>query len=294
MVTKKTSHKRTFTKAILIVISIIIFSSAAYGSFAYIKADQAVQQQKQAEKVKRDKELALKAIADAKEAKRKEPVIITLPGSKPITALVGDYSLTDSIWAIVSKTHQISIDYIPINLKIPAVATRTDKSTDERSVRADIETPLVNMFAAANTDGNQLMIGSGYRSAALQAIYFNSLANSIGQEAANQSVARPGESEHQTGLAVDITTVSRNCYLDECFAETSDGQWLANNSYKYGFILRYPKGKENITGYRYEPWHFRYVGIDLATALHESGLTLDQAWSYLETADATLRTNGAI
>jgi len=294
MITKKSTRKNLFTKVILIVISIVIFGAAAYGSFVYIKADQAVQQQKQAEKVKRDNELALKAIADAKEAKRKEPVIITLPGAKPITALVGDYSLADSIWAIVSKTHPISIDYIPASLKIPAVATRTDKSTDERSVHADIETPLVNMFTAANTNGNQLMIGSGYRSAALQAIYFNSLASSIGEVVANQSVARPGESEHQTGLAVDITTVSRNCYLNECFAETSDGQWLANNSYKYGFILRYPKGKEDITGYRYEPWHFRYVGIDLATALYESGLTLDQAWTYLETADATLRANGAI
>lgn len=291
---KKLPHKNSFSKVILIVISIIIFGAAAYGSFVYIKADQAVQQQKQAEKVKRAKELALKVIADAKEAKRKEPVIITLPGAKPITALISDYSLTDSIWAIVSKTHPISIDYTPAGLKIPAVATRTDKSIDERSARSDMETPLVNMFAAANTNGNQLMIGSGYRSAALQAIYFNSLSSSIGEEAANQSVARPGESEHQTGLAVDITTVSRNCYLNECFAETSDGQWLANNSYKYGFILRYPKGKEDITGYRYEPWHFRYVGIDLATALYESGLTLDQAWTYLETADATLRANGAI
>jgi len=294
MLSNKSHRKSILLRIVIVFISIVVFGAAAYGSFVFIKADQVVQQQKQAEKVKRDKELALKAIADAKEAKRKEPVIITLPGAKPITALVGDYLLTDSIWAIVSKTHPISIDYVPASLKIPAVATRTDKSTDERSVRSDIETPLANMFTAANTDGNQLMIGSGYRSAALQTIYFNSLANSIGQEAANQSVARPGESEHQTGLAVDITTVSRNCYLAECFAETSDGQWLANNSYKYGFILRYPKGKENITGYRYEPWHFRYVGIDLATALYESGLTLDQAWTYLETADTTLRTNGAI
>jgi D-alanyl-D-alanine carboxypeptidase len=138
------------------------------------------------------------------------------------------------------------------------------------------------------------MIGSGYRPASLQKIYFDSYASSAGIEAANQYVAYPGQSEHQTGLAVDITTVSRNCYLTECFADTSDGQWLANNSYKYGFTLRYPKGKESITGYQYEPWHFRYVGIDLATALYESELTLDEAWQYLQEANDTLRSNGAI
>jgi D-alanyl-D-alanine carboxypeptidase len=123
---------------------------------------------------------------------------------------------------------------------------------------------------------------------------FSSLAASVGETVANQSIARPGQSEHQTGLAVDISTVSRNCYLQECFADTSDGQWLANNSYKYGFILRFPEDKVAITGYQYEPWHFRYVGVDLATALYESGLTLDEAWPYLEKALTTLKSNGAI
>ncbi len=225
---------------------------------------------------------------------KKRPVYVTIPGVEPILAIREDYLKDDSIWKIVNKQNKLSTDYIPNNLVIPNVATRTDKSNDERSIRSDIEKPLTDMFAAAKMDGYELMIGSGYRSASLQAIYFNSLANSIGAEAANQSIARPGESEHQTGLAIDISTISYECYLDNCFAYTSGGQWLAKNSYKYGFILRYPENKTEITGYRYESWHFRYVGIGLATALYESGLTLDEAWGYLKTAQETLEKNGAI
>jgi D-alanyl-D-alanine carboxypeptidase len=225
---------------------------------------------------------------------KKRPVYISLPGADKIKALVDNYTSANSIWSIVSKTHPISKDYIPESLVIPDVSTRTDKSDSERSVRSDIAQAVVDMFAAAKTDGYELMIGSGYRSAALQSIYFNSLSSSVGDEAANQSVARPGESEHQTGLALDISTVSYDCYLDNCFATTDGGQWLAKNSYKYGFILRYPEDKTAITGYRYESWHFRYVGIDLATALHQSGLTLDEAWPYLQAAQETLKKNGAI
>jgi len=244
--------------------------------------------------VRLEAEQARIAVLVAKEAKKKEPVYITLPDAKSFRAIVDDYTKLDSQWLVVSKTHPISVDYVPAGLKIPDVATRTDKSDDERSVRSDIEQPLINLFSAASTAGYQLMIGSGYRSAALQQIYYNSSVNSIGVDATNQAIAVPGTSEHQTGLAFDVSTVSRTCYLDSCFGTTADGVWLADNAYQYGFILRYPSGKEDITGYQYEPWHFRYVGIDLATALHESGLTLDEALPYLLKADVTLKQNGAI
>jgi len=291
MIIDKHHNKKLVLKIITVFTILITISTISYGGYTYISAQQNIQKAKQAEITRI---IAVKAAAAAKEAKKKEPVYITLPGSKPIRALVDDYSLPNSIWAVVSKSHPISADYIPSSLKIPNVSTRTDKSNDERSIRSDIETPMIDMFTAAAANSYQLMIGSGYRSAALQKIYFDSLASSVGEETANQSIARPGQSEHQTGLAADITTVSRECYLDDCFADTSDGQWLVNNSYKFGFILRYPKGKEDITGYRYESWHFRYVGIDLATALHDSGLTLDEAWPYLNTALTTLKNNGAI
>lgn len=236
----------------------------------------------------------IKVIFETKEAKRKEPVYILLPNANKFKAIIEDYSLPNSIWALVNKTNSIPTDYIPESLVIPDVATRLDKSNDERSVRSDIAPAVVELFSAAKNDGYELMIGSGYRSAALQSIYFYSLANTVGEVQANISIARPGESEHQTGLAIDISTISYECYLDNCFEYTNGGQWLANNAHKYGFILRYPKNKTDITGYMYESWHFRYVGIDLATALYQSELTLEEAWPYLEKALITLKNNGAI
>lgn len=227
-------------------------------------------------------------------ALKKQPVYITLPGAKSIRAIVEDYKNPNSIWQLVNRTNGLSVDYVPADIIIPDVPTRTDKSTGERSVRTDITKPLKEMFDAAASFSYQLVIGSGYRSANLQSIYFNSAVASSGLTEAAKYVARPGQSEHQTGLAVDITTVSRACYLTECFADTSDGQWLAKNSYKYGFILRYQSGKESITGYNYEPWHFRYVGIDLATALYESDLMLEEAYPYLLEAQNTLIKHGAL
>jgi D-alanyl-D-alanine carboxypeptidase len=287
MNSRKSRKKTLFFRLIISIVFIAIIASLTLALIKNFEAEQKAKQQDNA------RILAAKAQA-AIEAKKKQPVYITLPGAKPIRAIVQDYSQPSSIWAIVSKTHPISVDYVPPDLKIPGVPTRTDKSNDERSVRADIEIPVKNLFDAAAAAGHNLMIGSGYRSAAQQKIYFNNLAASVGEAEANQAIAYPGQSEHQTGLAMDISTLSQSCYLDQCFATTADGLWLADNSYRFGFILRFPKGAETITGYQYEPWHFRYVGIDLATALHESGLTLDQAWPYLQTADATLRQNGAI
>lgn len=227
-------------------------------------------------------------------ALKNQPVYITLPGAERIRARVEDYTKPSSIWALVNKTHPIPEDYEPSNLQIASVNTRSDKSDNERSVRSDIDQALQDMFSDAMADGYDLMIGSGYRPASLQALYFYNLAASVGEDSANQSIARPGQSEHQTGLATDISTTSRNCYLDNCFAETNDGKWLADNSYKYGFILRYPEDKTDITGYMYESWHFRYVGIDLATAIYQSGLTLDEAWPYLEEAQAILMRHHSI
>ena len=286
----KTKKHRLFWPIIIGLFLITIAGIATFGAFSYLDVQPSINQQAQ---IKTTLE-QVKKIAAAKEAKKKEPVYINLPGAQQIRAIVEDYSLQSSLWTLVSKTNSISTDYVPSPIQIASVATRTDKSEEERSVRSDIDIPLTNMFAAATVDGYELMIGSGYRSAKLQSTYFYSLANSVGETVANQTIARPGQSEHQTGLAVDISTIARNCYLDSCFGETADGQWLVENSYKFGFILRYPEDKVDITGYSYEPWHFRYVGIDLATALHESGLTLDEAWPYLVDADAMLKSNGAI
>src|SRR5699024_2575641 len=97
-----------------------------------------------------------------------------------------------------------------------------------------------------------------------------------GIEAANRYSAKPGQSEHQTGLVMDITSESVNFDLSEDFGKTPEGEWVANNAHLFGFIIRYPEGKEDITGYIYEPWHLRYLSPDVATAVFESELTYEE------------------
>ncbi len=130
--------------------------------------------------------------------------------------------------------------------------------------------PLWEMIAAAKKDGIKLWMTSGYRSYYDQQYIYNGYVKRDGQEKADTYSARPGHSEHQTGLAYDLND------LDHDFGDTPEGQWVAENCHKYGFILRYPKGKEEITGYMYEPWHIRYLGVEKATEVYESGLCLEE------------------
>lgn len=127
-----------------------------------------------------------------------------------------------------------------------------------------------SMKAAAASSGFNLKIASGFRSYTTQEQLYNNYVRIYGQASADTFSARPGHSEHQTGLAFDIGSVNDN------YGNTPEGQWLANNCMKYGFILRYPKGKQGITGYKYEPWHFRYLGTGIATSVHNSGLCLEE------------------
>ena len=129
---------------------------------------------------------------------------------------------------------------------------------------------LQQMFAAAKADGYDLFVRSGFRSYATQKSLYNSYVNRDGKAAADRYSARPGHSEHQTGLAFDINKANSS------FAGTPEAKWLAENCHKYGFIIRYPEGKEAITGYIYEPWHVRYLGVDTATAVYNSGLCLEE------------------
>ena len=120
--------------------------------------------------------------------------------------------------------------------------------------------------------GMNIWIQSGYRSYSLQESLYNKYVNRDGKLAADTYSARPGYSEHQTGLAFDLNSIS-----DE-FQDTSEGKWVNENAWRYGFILRYPKSKESITGYKYESWHLRYVGEDLAAKLYNNGdwITLEE------------------
>lgn len=219
-------------------------------------------------------------------APTEKKITVTLPGASPVDALVEDYHDPTSLWVVVSKVYPLSNDaYRPADLVLPDMPQRQDKSQDERSVRRVIAPDLVSMANDAKAQGYDLMVGSGFRSKELQSVYYNSILRASGQAVADKQSAQPGKSEHQTGLALDIAyTDMSKCYLEICFGMTPAGKWIAENSYKYGFIVRYPEDKTEITQYQYEPWHLRYVGKPLAKALHDSGLTLDEAHPYLEKA----------
>jgi D-alanyl-D-alanine carboxypeptidase len=192
------------------------------------------------------------------------------------------YSLTDpsSIWVIVNKQHPLNPkNYVPSDLVVPTVPLRVP-GNESMQLRKETATALEKMFSAAKDQGLNLMLSSGYRSYTYQVGLYNNYVQTQGQAIADQQSARPGYSEHQTGFAADVEPVSKNCELEQCFGDTPEGKWVAANSYKYGFIVRYTVGNQNITGYEPEPWHIRYVGIPLATELHNSNVqTLEQFFS---------------
>ena len=126
------------------------------------------------------------------------------------------------------------------------------------------------LSSAAAQEGLNIYLSSGFRSYDYQAQIYNNYCARDGQAAADTYSARPGHSEHQTGLAIDVNQI------DDSFIGTPEAIWLENHCHEFGFILRYPQGKQDITGYQYESWHIRYVGTDLATQIHASGLTLEE------------------
>lgn len=179
----------------------------------------------------------------------------------------------DSIWVVANKLRPLDpIDFEPDDLVYPGVVY-----VNEQPMRQQTADALVVMFDAAAADGIELTVQSAYRSYERQVSVYQGWVNSDGQEAADLTSARPGHSEHQTGLAVDVSGISGECALDQCFGDTAYGEWLAENSWEYGFIVRYPDGLTDVTGYEYEPWHMRFVGAELATEMHTTGVaTLEQ------------------
>ena len=135
---------------------------------------------------------------------------------------------------------------------------------------ADAKAALTEMINAAAKEGINIYKISGFRSYSTQETLYNNYVKRDGQASADRYSARPGHSEHQTGLAFDLNS------LDQSFGETKEGKWLEKNCWKYGFIIRYPKSKESVTGYMYEPWHVRYLGKDTAKKVYDSGLCLEE------------------
>lgn len=174
-----------------------------------------------------------------------------------------------SIWLIVNKTFPlVPKDWVPTDLTaMPGIPEGSDQKMREGPAAA-----LTALYDEANAAGAGFKVSTAYRSFSFQKALYDPRAKSRGVSVADRTTARPGFSEHQTGLSVDVYTTEA-CHLDQCFGETPAGKYVAEHAWVYGFILRYPEGKEGVTGYIWEPWHLRYVGEDLAAAMHDSGIT---------------------
>ena len=181
---------------------------------------------------------------------------------------------TDSDTLKSNENNKLEDDYVPNTLVESDIAFEgyiECKQLDERTSNAAKE-----MFNAALNDNVNLIAISGYRSYSVQENLYNSRVEVKGVEKTRQYTAEAGASEHQTGLAIDIVC-NDYPYLDEGFENTDAFKWLYNNCYKYGFILRYQKGKEDITGYNYEPWHFRYIGnANIAKDIMDRGICFEE------------------
>jgi zinc D-Ala-D-Ala carboxypeptidase len=182
---------------------------------------------------------------------------------------------------LVNKSFYLPKNYIPEDLITPNVRFKPYVTSEKKMMRHDAAKALESMLNRADKEEIKLYCVSGYRSyESQQKVYIQKLTNS-GLEKAQKYVALPGHSEHQTGLAMDIANAKgSNGELVEDFGNTKEGKWLKNNAHKFGFIIRYPEGKEDITGYNYEPWHVRYVGIKEATQIKNYNLTLEEFLEY--------------
>lgn len=186
----------------------------------------------------------------------------------------------NDIACIVNKKYNLSSGYEPEDLVAVDIRFAPGRTDDVKQIRTEASAALSELCAAAEQEGYILYGASGYRSYNVQKILFNKSVASKGSIAeANKFNALPGQSEHQLGLAMDFTLEELNYKLNQSFGDTEEGLWLKENCYKYGFIIRYPKDKEEITGYSYEPWHCRYVGKEIAEYIYENNLTLEEYYN---------------
>ena len=173
-----------------------------------------------------------------------------------------------SPWVVVNKTRPIAVPgYVPPDLVPVPVA-------GGGAMRAEAAGAVAAMFAAFSAEtGLQLQAQSTYRSFETQISVYAGWVSSLGQTAADLTSARPGHSEHQLGLAIDVNSLPGSpCALEPCFGATPHAQWILANSWRFGLIVRYHEGQTLVTGYESEPYHLRYVGVLLATEMHEQGI----------------------
>ena len=206
------------------------------------------------------------------------PSVSPSPSPTPTTPVVCGFCFNPSLhslakassqWVVVNKIRPLApLAYTPVlssKINLAAVAA---KAYDQ--LKAGMK----------KSGAGTLILNSGFRSYNTQKIVHSNQVARLGLKAGEALAARPGHSEHQTGLAADVSASGQGCAIQVCFAKTKAGKWLAANSWQYGFILRYPDGQTKVTGYQFEPWHFRYVGVELATEMKSLNVTvLEKFWN---------------
>ena len=271
--------------ALMIPISIVIFVlfDSKPIDDAYTSADKVIIESTELlpklETDKSDSEVNISTITSIEEA---EITSVELLGETTEINLeiLTDITITETTQAIESVIEEETTQIAVITQEIEAtyidgvlIVNKTyalPQSYNPGGLTSKTSAAFVQMQNAAATEGLNLYISSGFRSYDRQKTIFNNNVNTYGRSHAETFSARPGHSEHQTGLAFDINIIN------DSFANTPEAKWVAENAHFYGFVIRYPKGKEDITGYKYEPWHLRYLGEELATELYESEKTLEE------------------
>jgi D-alanyl-D-alanine carboxypeptidase len=196
----------------------------------------------------------------------------------------------DSIWVVVNKQRQIfPLKYQPASLAFPAFPKPKVQNPFGLQMREEAAVATIELAAAmAEVGKGTLILNSGFRTYKNQEGLYNRTQATRGLAVAEKLSARPGHSEHQLGLAADFSVKDQGCVIMVCFGKTEAGIWLAENAHQYGFVLRYPKGHKPVTGFQYEPWHFRYVGIELATEMKTHRITtLEEFWGLASAPDYT-------
>lgn len=182
----------------------------------------------------------------------------------------------NGLFILINKENPVAEDYCADDLA-PIKYYAEDRDPQWRYMRSEAADHFHEMVEAARADGIDFVMTTAYRSYGFQSILWDNAINRYGsEEAANTLVAKPGQSEHQSGLDVDISSAENDYQLNENFGDTEAGKWVAAHAAEYGFILRYPADKTDITGYNFEPWHVRYVGKTAAEEITEQGIVLEE------------------
>lgn len=182
----------------------------------------------------------------------------------------------ESIQVVVNKQNKLPENYVPKDLVYTTIPFTFKEQTEKKKMRSEAAAAIAQLFAGAKKQGVTLLGVSAYRSHATQSALFSSYVQRDGYDKAATYSALPGTSEHETGLGIDVTKGDGTCAAQDCFGGTTEATWLDAHAAEYGFIIRYPKGKEAVTGYKYEPWHLRYVGKPVAQAIKSKGITLEE------------------